>query len=61
MERISEFLAPREDGIASKELIETGVEGRAAAVREGLNHMINGGYVTDHRPYKLLKPYPPDA
>jgi hypothetical protein len=59
MERVAKFL--REKGpIDSKQLIETGVEGRAVAVRDALNRLMLDGYVNDHRPYQLLKPYPPE-
>jgi hypothetical protein len=60
MARVAKFLAEK-GSVASKELIETGVEGRATTVRDALNRLILGGFFPDSRPYRLLKSYPPEG
>jgi DnaB-like helicase N terminal domain len=59
MERVAKHLA-EQGHVDSKELIETGVKGRATEIRKALNLLIVRGFVSKKRPYELLKPYPPE-
>lgn len=56
MQRISDFLAGRDEA-ASKKIIELGVTGKVASIRDALGYLIVDGYVSENTPHTLLKPF----